>query len=72
VLREKLEESTEKKDDKMVLKLEVDVSLTVMDIFLTFIYSGKLKDIREGDGVDPTWVQMLPQLVEMAHEVSKV
>jgi len=73
VLREKLKESTEKNEDgKVVLKLEVeDVALEVIDIFLNFLYSGKLKDIREEDDDDkPTWVKMLPQLVDLAYRVS--
>jgi len=75
VLREKLRDSTERKENgKVVLKLEVeDVALEVIDIFITFLYSGKLKDIREEEGdVDPTWVEMLPQLVDLAHKVSEL
>jgi len=73
VLRDNLRDSTEKNEDgKVVLKLEVeDVALEVMDIFITFLYSGKLKDTREEeDDDDPTWVEMLPQLVDLAYKVS--
>jgi len=75
VLGEKLKDSTLKNENgKVVLKLEVeDVALGVMDIFMTFLYSGKLKDIRQEEEEDePTWVQMLPQLVDLAHKVSLV
>jgi len=74
VLKEMLEGSTEKRDDKVVLKLEVeDVALLeVLDIFLTFLYSGKLKDVRKHcRSVDPTWVEMTPKLIDLAHKVSE-
>jgi len=71
VLREMLEVSTERKDDKVVLKLEVDVAIQVMDIFFNFLYTGKLKDVRENElSVEPTWVEMLPDLVAHADKVS--
>jgi len=57
----------EKKDDKVVLKLEEDVALEVIDQFLTFIYSGRLKDTRKDNtSVDPSWVESLPELVQLA------
>jgi len=79
VLREKLEsleKSTETKDERNLLKLEVedDVTLKVIDVFLTFLYSGKFKNTRGNDenDVDPTWVEMLPGLVDLAHKVSEL
>jgi len=75
-LREKLEQSTETKDERVLLKLDVedDVTLEVIDVFLTFLYSGKFKDTRGNDenDVDPTWVEMLPGLVDLAHTVSEL
>jgi len=65
VLRDKLKDSKEKKDGKVVLKLEEDVDFEVMDAFLTFIYSGRLKDTRKDNTTpEPIWVEMLPQLVQ--------
>jgi len=73
ILQDKLEGSTEKKDERVVLKLEVeDVALEVIEFFFTFLYSGKFKDTRDPDGVDPTWIEMLPQLVYIAHKVSEL
>jgi len=70
-LREMLEVSTEKRDDKVVLELKEDVTPEVIDQFLTFLYSGKLKDIRQDIvTVDPTWVEVLPELFQMADKVS--
>jgi len=70
VLRDKLKDSKEKKDGKVVLKLEEDVDFEVMDAFLTFIYSGRLKDNRKDNTTpDPIWVDVLPQLVRLAVKV---
>jgi len=70
VLREKLKESTEKKDDKVLLTLEEDVALGVAEQFLIFIYSGRLKDTRNvSTSADPLWVEFLPQLVQLAVKV---
>jgi len=71
VLREMLEVSTERKDEKLVLKLELDVAIEVIDIFLNFLYSGKLKGVRKPElSVKPTWVAILPDLVALADKVS--
>jgi len=65
-----LKESTEKKDGKVILKLTEDVTSEVIDIFLTFLYSGKFKEARENEyNVDPTWMEKLPELVHLAHKV---
>jgi len=70
VVREKLKESTEKKDDKVVLKLEEDVAIKVIDQLVTFIYSGRLKDTRKDNtSADPLWVETLPELVQLAVKV---
>jgi len=70
VLLQKLKESTERKDDKIVLKLEEDVALEVIHQFLTFIYSGRLKDTRKDDtSDDPLWAELLPELVQLALKV---
>jgi len=70
VLREKLIDSTEKKEDKVVLKLEEeDVDLEVIHQFLTFIYSGRLKDTRNETTAEPLWVESLPELVQLALKV---
>jgi len=37
-----LEGSNERKDDKVVLKLDADVALEVIDMFHNFLYSGNL------------------------------
>jgi len=62
----------EKRDGKVVLKLEVeDVAVEVIDIFVNFLYSGTLKDVREHfRSIDPTWVAMLPKLIDLADKVS--
>jgi len=65
VFRGILRASKEKKDGKLVKRMEDDVTL-----FLTFLYSGKLEDGDSGGVVPsgrPEWI--LPQFVEMAHEV---
>jgi len=65
-------ESLEKKDGKVVLKLEDDnVTSEVIDHFLMFLYSGKLKDIRKFEtSAEFVWVDLLPQLVNLAQKVS--
>jgi len=66
-------ECLEKKDGKVILKIEEEegVTLEVMDHFLTFLYSGKLKNGDEtGPNGRPVWVGLLPQLVHMAHKVT--
>jgi len=77
VVRHMLETSTEKKDGKVVVQLE-DESVEVIDQFLTFLYSGKLKDTAmeeqrtSGVGViEPIWVELLPSLVNLADKVSE-
>jgi len=58
-------------DGKIVLKLTENVTVDVIDIFLTFIYSGKLKDTRENEtSLEPIWVESLPELIDLAHKVS--
>jgi len=70
VLQDKLTESTERKDDKVLLTLEEDIALEVIHQFLTFIYSGRLKDTRKDSAsADPLWVELLPQLVQLALKV---
>jgi len=71
ILREKLEASLEEKNGKVVLSLELEASLKALDTFFRFIYTGKLKETLDDDGVDPAWVQMLPELVDLAHKVSE-
>jgi len=66
-------ECLEKKDGKVILKIEEEegVTLEVIDHFLTFLYSGKLGDGDEiGPNGRPVWVGLLPQLVHMAHKVT--
>jgi len=67
-------ESLERKEDgKVVLKLEEDADVTfeTFDLFLTFIYSGRFKETRKTPtSVHFTWVELLPQLVALAHKVS--
>jgi len=62
--------SNENKEGKVVVKMEGDVSVEVIDLFLTFLYSGVLKG---GESVVPSgrpvWIDLLPQLVKMAHKV---
>jgi len=73
VLQDKLKESTERKDDKIVLTLEEDVALEVIHQFLTFIYSGRLKDTRKDSAsADPLWVELLPELVQLALKVGNL
>jgi len=73
VLREMLKNSLEKnEDDKIVLKLEedADVTLETFDLFLIFIYSGRFKETRKTrKSVHFSWVDLLPQLVALAHKV---
>jgi len=79
VVRHMLETSTEKKDGKVVVKLE-DESVEVIDQFLTFLYSGKLKDTTTVDEentsgvgvIEPIWVELLPSLVNLADKVSEL
>jgi len=70
VLRGMCRWSNERKEGKVVVKMEDDVSLEVIDHFLTFLYSGVLKG---GESVVPSgrpvWIDLLPQLVRMAHKV---
>jgi len=48
-----------------------DVSLEVVDQFLTFLYTGQLKDNRvERTGNNPTWIELLPQLVYVGDKVT--
>jgi len=69
-LREKLKESTEKKDEKVILKLREDAALEVIDQLLTFIYSGRLKDTRkDSTSAEPLWIDTLPELVQVAVKV---
>jgi len=49
-----------------------DVSVDVMDQFLTFLYTGRLKDKRREGSDDPVWVDSLPQLVYIAEKVRQV
>jgi len=70
ILRDKLKDSKENKDGKVVLKLEEDVALEVIDHFLTFIYSGRLKDTRKDrHSAAPVWIECLPELVQLAVKV---
>jgi len=66
-------ESLERREDgKVVLKLEedADVTLETFDLFLTFIYSGRFKETRTTPtSVNFTWVDLLPELVDLAHKV---
>jgi len=49
-----------------------DASPEVVDQFLTFLYTGKLKDKRRkgNDDDEPVWVQMLPQIIYIADKVN--
>jgi len=47
----------------------LDVSVEVVDQFLTFLYTGRLKDKRREGSDEPVWVEMLPQLVYIAEKV---
>jgi len=49
-----------------------DASPEVVDQFLTFLYTGKLKDKRKKGNEDdePVWVQMLPQIIYLGDKVS--
>jgi len=48
-----------------------DASLEVVEQFLTFLYTGRMKD-KEGREAsnEPTWVALLPQLVYIADKVN--
>jgi len=56
-----------------VIKI-TDASVEVMDQFLNFVYSGRLKDKkkRKGKSENPLWVSLLPELVYVADKVSFV
>jgi len=69
VMRHLLRASTEKKDGKVVVKMEEVVSLEVIDQFLTFLYSGKLKEGVGALNTRPVWVSLLPHLVGLAYKV---
>jgi len=72
VFRGILRASKEKKDGKLVIRMEDDVRFEVIEVFLTFLYSGKLEDGERSSIVPsgrPAWIDLLPELVQMAHEV---
>jgi len=46
-----------------------DISVQVMDQFLSFLYCGHFKDKRESGKDKPAWVEMLPDLVYVADKV---
>jgi len=52
-----------------VIKI-TDASVEVMDQFLSFVYSGRLKDKRKGKSENSLWVALLPELVYVADKVS--
>jgi len=53
-----------------VVKMD-DASVEVVEQFLTFLYTGRMKD-SEGreEGSEPVWVALLPQLVYIADKVN--
>jgi len=51
-----------------VVKMD-DASLEVVEVFLTFLYTGRMKDKRKDETSDPIWVSLLPQLVYIADKV---
>jgi len=52
-----------------VIKI-TDASVKVMDQFLSFVYSGRLKVKSKGKRENPLWVSLLPELVYVADKVS--
>jgi len=52
-----------------VVKMD-DISFEVVEQFLTFLYTGRMKDKegREGN-TEPIWIELLPQLVYIADKV---
>jgi len=61
----------EKDGQQEEVELKIDnVSADVVDQFLTFMYTGSLKEKRpEGSSNDLTWIELLPQLVCIARKV---
>jgi len=49
-----------------------EVSVEVVDQFLMFLYTGRLKDKRREGSDEPVWVEMLPQLVYISQKVRLV
>jgi len=47
-----------------------DMSPKLVNQFLNFIYTRSMKDERHLRSDDPTWIEMLPQLVCMADKVN--
>jgi len=70
-----LERSTENENGKVKLRLEVEnMSQEVSNMFLKFLYSGNFNVTPKGgpSTVEPTWVKLIPKLINMAHEVSEL
>jgi len=49
-----------------------DVPLDVMDQFITCLYTGKFNGKRKECDGEPSWVDMIPQLVYFADKVSNL
>jgi len=60
-------------ENEGVVKID-DVCPEVVDQFLNYLYTGSLKEEERrkdgGDDHDPTWIEMLPDLVRMAIKVA--
>jgi len=62
--------------NKRILTMN-NVAMDAVEQFLTFLYSGKLKEAEINDArryfsAEPIWVERLPQLATMAYQVCKI
>jgi len=54
-----------------VVKMD-NASLEVVEFFLTFLYTGRLKDKLREETSNPTWIELLPELVSIADKLNKI